>query len=354
MFNCEICFRYWSGKVKKLKIGVICPSEIAFRRFMPAIMKCGCAKYAGVAYAGGEEWFGIETPDTALLEGERKKAENFKKNYGGPIFDGYGKLLASPEIDAVYIPLPPALHYKWAKAALEHGKHIFLEKPATTSPNDTAELINLAGAKRLAVHENYMFVFHRQISEIAEIIRSDKIGDVRLYRIAFGFPRRDRNDFRYCKALGGGALLDCGGYTVKLASLLLGGTAKVVYSRLNKTEEFDTDIYGSAALVNGDGVTAQISFGMDNAYKCELEVWGSKGVIRADRIFTAPEGFAPTAGITINGNTETVKLSPDDTFKKSIEYFCECVTHENTRAENYRAIAKQAELTETVKNNNFR
>ena len=335
--------------MSKVKIGIICPSEIAFRRFMPAIQKCECAEYIGVAHANAREWFGDNIPNDALINSEKEKAEGFKKEYGGKVFDSYKSLLTSDEVDAIYLPLPPALHYKWASKALNHGKHIFLEKPSTTSYSDTADLINLANENSLAVHENYMFAFHKQINEIKDIISSGKLGDVRLYRIAFGFPQRAKNDFRYSKALGGGALLDCGGYTIKLATMLLGDTAKIAYSKLNYTRDFDVDIYGSAAMVNDYGVTAQLSFGMDNSYKCELEVWGSKGFLRTGRILTAPDGFVPTAEITIGNEREVITLSPDDTFGKSIEHLCKCVNDEKTREKNYKTILKQAQLVDEVK-----
>ena len=333
----------------KVRIGIICPSEIAFRRFMPAIKKLDCAEYVGVAHASAKEWFGDNEPNEALLLSEKGKAENFRKEYGGKVFDSYADLLSSDDVDAIYLPLPPALHYRWAKEALTRGEHIFLEKPSTTRFADTEDLINIAQEKSLAVHENYMFAFHKQIAEIQDIINSGKLGDVRLYRIAFGFPQRAKNDFRYNKALGGGSLLDCGGYTVKLATMLLGETAKTAYSKLNYTDGFDVDLYGSAAMINDSGTTAQLSFGMDNSYKCELEVWGSKGFLRTGRILTAPDSFEPTAELTIGSETETVKLSADDTFGKSIEHFCRCVSDAKTREENYKKILKQAELVDEVK-----
>ena len=120
-----------------------------------------------------------------------------------------------------------------------------------------------------------MFVYHTQLDWIRKKISEGTIGEVRLIRIDFGFPFRGANDFRYNKALGGGALLDCGGYTLKLASLFLGDSAKVTASQLNGKDGFEVDIYGSATLTNNEGLTAQVSFGMDNSYKCSLEVWGS-------------------------------------------------------------------------------
>lgn len=337
--------------MEKIKIGIICPSEIAFRRFMPAVQLCDNIEYVGVASANALEWFGTEQEiDESVIEKEHDKAVEFQKLYGGKVFSSYAELLSSDEINAVYLPLPPALHYKWGKVALENGKHLFLEKPSTTTADDTRELVRTAEEKGLALHENYMFVYHEQLSQIDEIVRSGEIGDIRLYRIAFGFPRRAQNDFRYNKALGGGALLDCGGYTLKLAQMLLGKSAKVVHANLNYIDEFDVDIYGSTTMINDKGVTAQISFGMDNSYRCELEIWGSQGSINTGRIFTAPAGFIPTADIKVGNDTQTVELAVDDTFAKSIGHFVKCVQDDKVRLENYELIIKQAELVDEVKN----
>ena len=152
-----------------IKIGIICPSEIAFRRFMPALQKVGDKiQFAGIAYSSPEEWFG----DTSRVsqeaineqqEREFSKARSFIDAYGGKIYKGYQSLIESRDIDAIYLPLPPSLHFKWAKMALENGKHVFVEKPSTTCLAETDELIKIAKEKNLALHENYMFIFHDQI-----------------------------------------------------------------------------------------------------------------------------------------------------------------------------------------------
>lgn len=332
-----------------IRIGIICPSEIAFRRFLPALKEATEFSYAGVAVASKEEWFQEEVDQAkadAVLGKEREKAEEFQKNYGGEIFDGYEAMLSSDAIDAVYLPLPPALHYQWAKKALSYGKHVFLEKPFATCKKEAMDLITTAKEKGLALHENYMFVFHNQLAAINEEIESGSIGDVRLYRVSFGFPRRAAGDFRYNKALGGGAILDCGGYTLKFGNLLLGDTAKVVHARKNYTEEFDVDLYGSAVMENDKGDTVQISFGMDNAYKCDLEVWGSKGTLFTGRVLTAPAGFAPNMTIKTQEGEQIKELPADDTFLKSIHCFEACVKDAEKRAENYKVIERQAELLE--------
>lgn len=338
--------------MNKVKIGIICPSEIAFRRFMPAIQECEEAEYIGISSASATEWFGEgQAINEEVIKAQHEKALEFQNNYGGKVFNSYEELLTSSDVDAIYLPLPPALHFKWAKLALENGKHIFLEKPSTTSADNTKELVEIATEKELAIHENYMFNFHNQIDEIEQIIESGRLGDVRLYRISFGFPRRANNDFRYVKALGGGALLDAGGYTIKLACRLLGNTAKITTSNLNYLDEFEVDMFGTATMVNECGTTAQITFGMDNSYKCDLEIWGSKACLTTGRILTAPAGFTPTATIKSNEGEEVIELSADDTFGKSIKHFCKCVNDMNVRKENYNALIKQAELVDEVKNN---
>ena len=328
-----------------MRIGIICPSEIAFRRFLPALKKMDF-DYVGVAYATAEEWFGKDVNDasSAVIDNERKKAESFKETYGGKVFNGYDALLTSGEIDAVYLPLPPALHYKWAKRALEKGLHVLVEKPSTASLADTEELVRLAKEKGRALHENYMFVFHSQIETINEVVRSGAIGEVRLFRIDFGFPDRGKNDFRYNKALGGGALLDCGGYTFKYANLLLGGNAEVKTANVLYTDKYDVEIAGSATLQNDKGQVAQVSFGMDNDYRCSVEIWGSLGTLRSGRILTAPEGFVPSYEISKNGKTERFEMQADDAFYKSLRHFESCIKNENDRKRNYAALLKQSSL----------
>lgn len=334
-----------------MKIGVICPSEIALRRFMPALQLINELEFVGIGVCTKEERFDSSCSDHKIIEDtlavERKKAEQFIDIYDGKIFEGYHNIIESNEIDAIYIPLPPALHYKWAKYALECGKHVLVEKPATTDLDNTKELIRIANEKELVLHENYMFKFHQQLDQIDKIVKSGAIGDIRLYRISFGFPKRAANDFRYNLKLGGGSLIDAGGYTIKYATRLLGESTRIKCAQLNYTDQYDVDMYGSGTLVNDNGMVAQISFGMDNNYKCDLEIWGSKGCLSNNRILTAPVGFIPSV-IIRNGNEEkTIELSTDDSFQKSIKCFVECTNNSELRKNNYMEILKQAELVDS-------
>lgn len=331
--------------MKKYNVGIICPSEIAFRRFLPSLQRVEEFNFVGVAIASPEEWAGegkVTEATLAVIDKERQKAQTFVDNYGGRIFEGYQTLIESPDVDVVYLPLPPALHFKWAKRTLEAGKNAYVEKPFTTSLEDTQALISIAKEKKLAVHENYMFVFHKQLQAIKDLIANGEIGKVRQYRVSFGFPRRAVNDFRYNKALGGGALLDAGGYCLKYASWLLGDSAKLVCANAYFEPEFEVDIFGSATMVNDEGTVVQMSFGMDCDYKCELEAWGSTGTLTTGRILTAPDGLEPDMVIKHNQDLETKNLPADNAFEKSIRHFYKCLVNRDEREKNYKVIERQS------------
>ena len=342
----------WLTKNMSKRVGIICPSDIAFRRFLPSLQKVKDFSFAGVAIATSEEWANdgmVPENIKAILENERSKANNFVNNYGGKVYEGYQTLITSSDVDVIYLPLPPALHFKWAKLALESGKHIYVEKPFTTAHDDTLNLLKMAAEKHLAVHENYMFIYHQQLQAISNIIAQGEIGKVRQYRITFGFPRRAMNDFRYNKSLGGGALLDVGGYCMKYAACLLGDTARIVCAHSYNEPEFEVDILGSCTMVNDEGTLVQMSFGMDCDYKCELEAWGSKGTLTTGRILTAPAGFEPEMTIKHNQDFVLKKLPADDAFEKSIRHFLSCMTNDSIREHNYEIIKRQSSFVEDFK-----
>lgn len=333
--------------MEKIRIGVLCPSEIAFRRFMPALKKLEKFSYIGLAAATEREFSGADNDE--VKPSELEKAEKFAAAYGGKIFKGYESLITSDEIDAVYLPLPPALHYKWGKKVLQAGKHLLMEKPFTTSQAETEELLALAAEKSLAVHENYMFLYHSQLQKVKELIADGTLGELRLLRMAFGFPKRGADDFRYKKALGGGALLDCGGYPVRLALELLGESTKVVQAQLSQPKGYEVDLFGSAVLKNEEGLCAQISFGMDNAYQCQLEVWGSKATVIAPRIFTAGADVIPKLILKASNDEDTLLSPIDNQFLHSINHFFNMITVLPERKYNNEKIAKQSFLIDQVK-----
>lgn len=336
--------------MKKLRIGILGPSDIAFRRFLPALKNSEHFECAGVAIAKPHERNQSYNDHElkAMLKKSMQKAEDFLKNYQGAIFNGYEELLSS-SIEAIYIPLPPALHYVWAKKALDYGKHVLLEKPFTTNLPDTKKLLKIAEQQGLAVHENYAFCYHEQINKIRQLIKDREIGEIRQIRAAFGFPYRGAADFRYDRELGGGALLDSGVYPIKLSTLFLGKTAQIMTAALQSAKEHKVDVFGSATLENDDGITAQVSFGMDNFYKCELEIWGSEGCIYAPRIFTAPANLTATV-LVKKQEVRVFEIARNDQFLGSIDHFYHCIADNTLRLKSYAEIEAQSRQIDDILN----
>ena len=332
-----------------IRIGVLGTAAIAERRMIPAILKEPDFEYAGVAIATREETGTGCTEEEFRPVWQRKeeKAAAFAEKFGGETVAGYEAMLRREDVDAVYIPLPPALHFRWIMAALQHGKHVICEKPMTVSAEQSRAAAAEAEARGLALTENYGFCFHRQMKRMQEAVRNGSIGELRLVRAAFCFPHRAETDFRYNRALGGGALLDCGGYTVKAASAFLGPDAEITESELVITPGHEVDVYGSATMRDGTGLSAQLSFGMDNAYVCELAVWGSTGSITATRAFTAPDGF-PAPVILRQGSETTEAAETDDQFAEILREFRDCIAGEGRRKQEYESILRQSRLTETI------
>ena len=315
-----------------MKIGILGTADIALRRFLPALQKSNLFTFAGIASRNIE------------------KTKTFIEQFGGQAYQGYDALLEDREIDAVYLPLPPALHYEWGKKALLAGKNVFMEKPFCANFVETEELLEIAEQRELAVHENYMFLYHRQLDKIKELLLDGSLGQIRLLRISFGFPKRGEHDFRYHKDLGGGAILDCGGYPVRLALELLGDTACMKQARLCRPENYEVDLFGCATLENKDGICAQISFGMDNAYQCQLEIWGSKATLIAPRIFTAPPNLGIKLMLVQGQQEQTISVKEDDHFLHSLEVFAAEVEETTLQKKQRMAILKQAQLIEEIQN----
>lgn len=236
---------------------------------------------------------------------------------------GYEKLLAEYDLDAVYIALPNSLHVEWAEKALNRDIHVLVEKSLACSLSETKMLVALASAKNLALVENFQFRFHSQLDYILNLISQKKIGEMRAVRCWMGFPTFDSaENIRYEKSLGGGSLLDAGVYTLKLSSILLGDNCDVPFGCVQIDPDRNVDVWGNGIVVERSSkLTSHISFGFDNHYQCGLEVWGSNGIIKTNRIFTAPPTLEPVVQVEDENGVESITLPADNHFHNMLDHF---------------------------------
>jgi hypothetical protein len=313
--------------MKKLNIGILGCANIAKRYIIPAINDLELYKLHGIA-------------SRSIC-----KAEEYAKTFKSKAFNGYDQILDA-ELDAVYIPLPNSLHYKWIRRAINKNIHVLVEKSLACTLNEVVELNDLARQKNVVLVENFQFRFHSQLIYIKNLLECGRIGKLRGLRSSFGFPPfPDKENIRYQKKLGGGALLDAGAYTLKISQMFLGSDIYVDSASLEFASDKNVDIWGSAFLKQKNGkLTSQVSFGFDNYYQNSIEIWGSKGKITATRIFTAAPGFEPTIIIEADGRTECIKLLPDDHFKNMLMHFYNLVQSKVGLEDEYIQNINQARL----------
>jgi NDP-hexose-3-ketoreductase len=314
-----------------LRLGVLSAASIAWRKMLPAV-----AAEPAVTV-------------TAVASRDQAKARKFTDAFGGEPVAGYAELLERPDVDAVYLPLPAAMHAPWIEAALRAGKHVLAEKPLATDADDVRRLVALAAERDLVLAENFMFTLHSQHQAVRKLIADGTIGEVRGMSATFAIPQLPPDDIRYQPAVGGGALADVGGYPLRTASLLLGDELTVAGAVLRVDPGRGVDLSGAALLHAPSGAVAHVTFGMEHAYRCEYEVWGTEGRIRLDRAFTPPPDYAPVLHIEAGGQRETRELPPDDQFRQVVRAFTGAVTGGQDSGLQGEAITAQASLVERVR-----
>lgn len=316
-----------------VNIGIISCASIAQRFIIPNLKEMGEFHLLGIASR------------------TKEKADELSKEFDTKAFYNYESLLDEKDLDAVYIPLPNSMHYEWIKKALEKNLHVLVEKSMTCEFEEVKELNNLAKEKGLVLIENFQFRFHSQLQYIKELVDSGEIGELRSIRASFGFPPfTDCDNIRYKKELGGGALLDAGAYPLKISQIFLGDDISVKSASLDTPSDKEVDIWGSAYIKQNNGnLSSQIAFGFDHFYQNSIELWGSKGKIYTNRIFTSAPSFEPTIEIETNDGKESIKLSSDNHFKNMLKYFyTQIITKENIEDE-YNQNINQARLIKELK-----
>lgn len=319
---------------KRIKIGVLGCANIASRWVIPSILEL-------------TEHFKL----TGISSRDINKAESFAAKYSTDAYSGYDELINGNNIDAVYIPLPNALHAEWIDKSLENRIHVLSEKSLACNKHHVDTLNKKASDNQLVLVENFQFRFHSQLKKIIEILKSGRIGEIRCIKSYFGFPPfKDKNNIRYQKKLGGGALLDAGAYVLKISQILMGFDLEVMAAKLNYDKKNGVDIWGGGFIQQKNGLQfSEVAFGFEHFYQCCLEIWGSEGSLSTNRIFTAPPGYEPEILVESANHKEVIKCSGDNHFKNMLRHFYSLITDKNNIEEEYEQNINQARLIDEFK-----
>ena len=223
---------------------------------------------------------GVEA--TAVAARDASRARAFAAKHGIPVVhDSYDALLADPDIDAVYNPLPNGLHALWTIRALESGKHVLCEKPFTANAAEAEEVAAAADRTGLVVMEAFHWRYHPLAARMVEIVRSGELGDVSHIETWMCFPLLKRSDIRWKLDLAGGALMDAGCYAVHMLRTLAGDEPDVVGAE-GRLRSPGVDRVMRADFRFENGRTGRITASMwsTTVLKIAARVEGDRGVLR--------------------------------------------------------------------------
>jgi D-xylose 1-dehydrogenase (NADP+, D-xylono-1,5-lactone-forming) len=247
---------------KKIKWGILSTAEIARKTMIPAINAAKNAELYGIASIS-------------------KSSDEIKQEYAvSKTYNDFNKLLDDPTIDAVYIPLPNALHKKWVIEAAKRGKHILCEKPAALTSADTNEMMNACDKYDVFWMEGFMYQHHPQHARVKELIVNGEIGEIKHIESIFTFTLdAEQENIRLNPELGGGCIFDVGCYGIHSSIFLLEKEPKDVFVKGEIHPHLGVEVSATGLMSFDGGITASFHCGFQEPFVHQYRIFGSKGTI---------------------------------------------------------------------------
>ena len=289
----------------ELRLGVLGAARIALGGIMPAAGRSDAVEISAVATRGGKKADDVRqaAPDAAL-------------------FEDYDALLDSPDVDAVYIPLPNSMHVEWTVKALEAGKHVLCEKPFSLDAGGAEKAVEVAQNSGLTLMEGFMFRLHPQTLRVKELLSEGAVGEVRQAVAQFGHRLDDPEDVRGVGSLGGGSLGDVGCYCVSGLRLAFAGEPRRASAAATFDEEgADRELAGVLEFGSGFGL---ISCSISSARRERLEIVGEDGSLFLDAPFRADKSGG-TLKLSRDGENSTETFESADPYRAELDEFAAAI-----------------------------
>lgn len=256
--------------MKKIRWGILGVAKIATTKVIPAMQRSANVEIAAIASR------------------DLSKARAAAAELGIPqAYGSYEELLADPSIDAIYNPLPNHLHVPWSIRAAEAGKHVLCEKPIALSVAETRDLIAARDKAQVKIGEAFMARTHPQWLRAAEIVRSGRIGELRVVSGYFSYFNRDPKNVRNIAEIGGGAIMDIGCYPITLSRMIFAAEPLRVRAFLDRDPQFKTDRLASVILEYPQGHASFTCSTQLVPYQ-RMHIFGATGHIEIEIPFNAP------------------------------------------------------------------
>jgi len=300
--------------MKKVVWGILSTARIGTRKVIPAMQRSA--------------WIDVRAIASRSEASARQAASELciPRAYGS-----YEALLADPEIEAIYNPLPNHLHVSLTLQAAAAGKHVLCEKPIALTAEQAGHL--RSAAEKVHIMEAFMVRFHPQWLRARELVRSGKIGELRAVQVFFSYYNDDPTNIRNQAGIGGGALYDIGCYGIISGRFLFEAEPLRAVALVDRDPTLRTDRTTSALVDFGQG--RQLSFTVSTqCVPCQrVQICGARGRIEIQIPFNAPQGEHTRIfiddGSTLDGkNITTEVLAPCDQYTLESEAFSRAVRGE--------------------------
>jgi len=259
--------------MKPVRWGVISTANIGVAKVLPGMMKSKQIEMLGIASR------------------DLKLARKWGKKLGIPrAYGSYEELLADPDIEAVYNPLPNHLHVPMTLAAVKAGKHVLCEKPIAITAAEAEQLRNLPQDRLVA--EAFMVRHHPQWIEARKRVRAGQIGEVRAIQAGFSYFLVDPANVRNKADIGGGGILDIGCYPVVVSRFIFEAEPVRAFALIDRDPAMKTDRLASCVVDFGEGRRLDFTISTQLVSHQRVDILGTKGRIELPIPFNAPQGKA--------------------------------------------------------------
>jgi predicted dehydrogenase len=294
--------------MSKVRWGVLSTAKIGLDKVIPAMQR------------------GANCEIVAIASRDLGRAQAAAQRLGIPkAFGSYEQLLADPQVEAIYNPLPNHLHVRWSIAALEAGKHVLCEKPIGLSAEEGQELVDAAGRRpKLKVMEAFMFRHHPQWQRAKQLVEQGGVGQLRTIQSFFSYDNEDPGNIRNQAASGGGGLADIGCYSISLSRFIFDAQPRRVFGIVEYDPRFETDRVASAILDFGSG-TSTFTCSTQLAPFQRVNIFGSEGRVEIDIPFNAPPDRPCTMRHQHHGRTKEIALPVCDQYTIQGDLFSQAV-----------------------------
>ncbi len=293
---------------EKLRWGVLGTADIAIRQVIPATQQSRTGRVAAIASR------------TEARAAEVARMLDIERHYGS-----YEQLLADPDVDAIYIPLPNSMHLEWAIKSAEAGKHILCEKPLGITADECRQMVKAARENNVLLTEAFWYRHHPQNLLVKDLIAQGTLGELKIIRGSLQGKAPDTgNNIRFSAELAGGTLLDGGCYPVNLCRWLYQREPTVVSAMFEHDDRFKVDVAFYGILKFGDGQFGFASSGYRHARNVSYEVYGDRGSASVESFMTA-DHKSTTVRLVIDGEASKHKFPPVNAYTLQADSFAECV-----------------------------